>query len=65
MEEEVKIKSPQEYRHTMSTIINGLISRGLEIISFKEEVGLEFRILPQNSCFNWLYIYRSQFYIQP
>lgn len=37
--EEIKIESPQEYRHTMSTIINGLTKRGLEIVSYKEEVG--------------------------
>lgn len=38
-EEIVKINSPQEYRHTMSTIMNGLISRGFEIVEFKEETG--------------------------
>lgn len=30
----------------MSTIINGLISRGLEIVSYKEEVGSSFESKP-------------------
>ena len=61
-EEEVKIKSPQEYRHTMSTIINGLISRGFEITSFKEEVGSEYKSKPgtwehYKSCLPpWIYL---------
>ncbi|MEM6345708.1 MAG: class I SAM-dependent methyltransferase [Bacteroidota bacterium] len=33
----VKITSPQEYRHTLSTVLNGLISRGFEILRFQEE----------------------------
>ncbi len=45
-DQEVKIESPQEYRHTMSTIMNGLISRGLEIITFKEEIGLDYKSKP-------------------
>ncbi|MFK7923534.1 MAG: class I SAM-dependent methyltransferase [Bacteroidia bacterium] len=36
-DEIVKLASPQEYRHTLSTVLNGLIQRGLEIRSFKEE----------------------------
>jgi len=36
-DEEVKIPSPQEYRHTLSTVLNGLIQRGFELRSFKEE----------------------------
>ncbi|MCI4671916.1 MAG: class I SAM-dependent methyltransferase [Bacteroidia bacterium] len=40
--EKVRLKSPQEYRHTMSTVLNGLISRGLEIMSYQEEVGNDF-----------------------
>ncbi|GEM_PF-246947 len=35
----VKLESPQEYRHTLSTILNGLISRRFNILSLKEEVG--------------------------
>lgn len=35
----ITIESPQEYRHTMSTIMNGLITRGLAIINYQEEVG--------------------------
>ena len=38
---EITIKSPQEYRHTMSTILNGLITRGFDIRHMKEEVGLQ------------------------
>jgi SAM-dependent methyltransferase len=44
--QEVKIGSPQEYRITMSTIINGLISRGFEILKFKEEIGSDYESKP-------------------
>jgi len=60
--EEIKIKSPQEYRHILSTIINGLIRRGLEIITFKEEIGLNYESKPGSwehykSCLPpWIYI---------
>lgn len=37
--EAVKLESPQEYRHTLSTVLNGLINRGFEILNFKEETG--------------------------
>lgn len=40
-DEEVKIESPQEYRHTMATLINGFLQRGIEILYFQEEVGTE------------------------
>ena len=59
---EIKIKSPQEYRHTMSTIINGLIGRGMEIITYKEEVGVEYESKPGSwehykSCLPpWIYM---------
>lgn len=59
---EVSIESPQEYRHTMSTIINGLISRGLELKSYKEEVGLSHDSKPgtwehYRSCLPpWIYL---------
>ncbi|HNT29770.1 MAG TPA: class I SAM-dependent methyltransferase [bacterium] len=33
---QVALESPQEYKHTLSTIINGLIKRGLTILKFKE-----------------------------
>ena len=61
-DEKVKIKSPQEYRHTMSTIINGLITRGFEILEFKEEMGLNYDSKPgtwehYKSCAPpWIYI---------
>jgi len=32
----IKIKSPQEFKHTLSTIMNGLIKRGFNIIKFDE-----------------------------
>lgn len=37
--ETVRLPSPQEYRHTMATVINGLLRRGMELLHFKEEVG--------------------------
>ena len=36
--QKITLKSPQEYRHTLSTILNGLISRRFEILTLKEEV---------------------------
>ncbi len=36
-DEDIRIPSPQEYRHTLSTIINGLINRGMEILRIEEE----------------------------
>jgi SAM-dependent methyltransferase len=59
---EVKIGGPQEYRLTMSTIINGLISRGFEILNFKEEIGSNYESKPgtwehYKSCAPpWIYI---------
>lgn len=35
----VTVKSPQEYKHTMSSIINGLIIRNFEILKMTEEKG--------------------------
>jgi len=61
-DEKVRLESPQEYRHTMSTIINGLISRGLEIVTYKEEVGSSFESKPgtwehYKSCLPpWIYM---------
>ena len=60
--EEVRIESPQEYRHTMSTIINGLIKRGMEIVKLKEEIGNDFNSKPGSwehykSCLPpWIYL---------
>ncbi len=36
-DESIKIKSPQEYKHTLSTILNGLINRGFELLDLQEE----------------------------
>jgi len=61
-QEEVSIKSPQEYRHTLSTILNELIRRDLELISFKEEIGTNYESKPgtwehYKSCLPpWFYI---------
>ncbi|MEL6720391.1 MAG: class I SAM-dependent methyltransferase [Bacteroidota bacterium] len=61
-QEDVKIASPQEYRHTMSTIMNGLISRGLEIVNYKEEAGTAYEEQPgtwehYKSCLPpWIYM---------
>lgn len=32
----VRVKAPQEYKHTLSTVINGLIKRGFNILRFDE-----------------------------
>jgi len=58
----IKIKSPQEYRHTMSTMINGLIKREFEILELKEEIGTDFESQPgtwehYKSCMPpWIYL---------
>ena len=58
----VNIGGPQEYRLTMSTIINGLIDKGLDILKFKEEIGLDYESKPgtwehYKSCASpWIYI---------
>ncbi len=58
----VKIESPQEYRHTLATMLNGLISRNFELLQFKEEVGTDYTQTPGSwehytSCAPpWLYI---------
>ncbi len=60
--EAVAIKSPQEYRHTMSTVLNGLLSRGFRIVSYQEEVGGDFSAPPgswehYNACLPpWIYL---------
>lgn len=62
-QESVKIKSPQEYRHTLSTVLNGLISRGFEILKFEEELGQDYTAKPgtwehYKSCAPpWLYVF--------
>lgn len=38
-DEAVRIPSPQEYRHTLATVLNGLLGRGLELLHIQEEVG--------------------------
>jgi len=60
--DQVKIGGPQEFRLTMSTVINGLINRGLEILTFKEEIGSDYESNPgtwehYTSCAPpWIYI---------
>jgi len=59
---DVRVKSPQEYRHTLSTVLNGLIQRNLEIKHFREENGESSESRPGSwehykSCAPpWLYI---------
>lgn len=61
-QEEVKINSPQEYRHTMSSLINGLLQRNFELLQFKEEVGEDYKSKPgtwehYTSCTApWIYL---------
>ncbi len=43
---EKKITSPQEFKHTLSTVLNGLIKRGFSIIEFKEEICDKFNSEP-------------------
>ena len=60
--EPIKVSSPQEYRHTLATIINGLIRRGFEILKLGEEKGSDDDNLPgtwehYKSCAPpWLYL---------
>lgn len=60
--EEVSLSSPQEYRHTMSTVINGLLSRGLVLEKYLEEVGTAYASKPgtwehYTSCLPpWIYL---------
>ncbi len=62
----VKLESPQEYRHTLSTILNGLISRGFGILSLKEEVGDNFDSTPgtwehyQSCAPPWIYLFSKK-----
>lgn len=34
--QEVELAAPQEFKHTLSTVINGLIGRGFQILRFEE-----------------------------
>jgi SAM-dependent methyltransferase len=34
---EVKLKSPQEFKHTLSTVLNGLSNRGFHLLRFEEQ----------------------------
>jgi SAM-dependent methyltransferase len=34
----VRVKSPQEFKHTLSTVLNGLIKRGFRISKFEEHI---------------------------
>jgi len=58
----VKITSPQEYRHTLSTVLNGLIRRNFEMIYFHEEAGTSYDARPgswehyQSVAPPWLFV---------
>ncbi len=60
--EKVSIQSPQEYRHTLSNVLNGLIKRGFEILKLEEEIGLDHESKPgtwehYTSCIPpWFYL---------
>ncbi|MEO0471582.1 MAG: class I SAM-dependent methyltransferase [Bacteroidota bacterium] len=62
-EGEIQLDSPQEYRHTLSTMVNGLIKRGFEICELKEETGNQFDAEPgswdhyQSVTPPWLYLF--------
>jgi ubiquinone/menaquinone biosynthesis C-methylase UbiE len=43
---EVKLQAPQEFKHTLSTIINGLTNRNFKIIKFDEYIGEYFDTEP-------------------
>jgi hypothetical protein len=43
---EVRQESPQEYKHTLSTVLNGLIRRGFKLLKFDEHKGTEFESEP-------------------
>jgi SAM-dependent methyltransferase len=61
-DEAVKVPSPQEYRHTLSTVLNGLIKRGLTVLHLREETGSGENSLPgtwdhyQSVAPPWLYV---------
>ena len=65
-DEAVKIESPQEYRHTLSTIMNGLLSRRFELLHLKEEAGNEWDAPPgswehyQSVAPPWLWLVSSK-----
>lgn len=62
----IKVKSPQEFNHTLSTIMNGLISRGFNVIKFDEYKNGEFKSKPGTwdhyvSCAApWLYLWAKK-----
>ncbi|MFA4872809.1 MAG: class I SAM-dependent methyltransferase [Patescibacteria group bacterium] len=62
----VKIKSPQEFKHTLSTILNGLIQRGFKILKFDEHKGTHYNSSPGTwdhyiSCAPpWLYVWAKK-----
>lgn len=43
---DVKLESPQEFKHTLSTILNGLTKRGFNLKKFNEHVGDDFESKP-------------------
>jgi len=61
-DEVVKVESPQEYRHTLSSVLNGLIQRNFEILNIKEETNEAENAAPgswehyQSCAPPWLYL---------
>ncbi len=43
---EVQMASPQEFKHTLSTVLNGLTDRGFKLLKFNEEKGDDFNAEP-------------------
>jgi len=65
-DQEVQISSPQEYRHTLSTVLNGLIRRSFTILSVKEEANSHYDATPGSwehytSCLPpWIYLFSQK-----
>lgn len=43
---DVKLESPQEFKHTLSTVLNGLTKRGFKLIKFDEHIGTDYESEP-------------------
>ena len=42
----VKLESPQEFKHTLSAVLNGLSDRGFRLIKFDEHTGTDYNSEP-------------------
>lgn len=63
---EVKVKSPQEFKHTLSTILNGLTERGFRLLKFDEQKGGDYDSEPGTwdhyiaVAPSWLYLWMKK-----